>query len=414
VSARYRALLRAPGFARLLSSSILARLPSGMLSLALLLLVRARTGSFLAAGAAVGIFTLAGAAAGPALGAAVDRRGQTRVLLLAACAQAVALVALTLVAQRAASQPAVFALAAIAGGVQPPIAGCVRALWSQVAPEAEALDTAYALDATTQELIWILGPIIVASTVTLASPTAAMLVCAAVTLLGSVYFASSKTSRGWRAAAHVSRRTSALASGALRRLMLTVLCSGATVGMVELGLPAFASTHSSRWSAGALLALFSIGSMLGGIAYASRSWRADVLTRYCGIMLALAAAIAPLVVASTLAVAFPLSLLAGLLLAPMITVQLSLVGSLAPRGTSTEAFTWHRGAFIGGTAAGSALAGAAVQARGVAYAFALACAAMVAAAVLASAWRAELDPSDASSQVGPGGQVDGSAAVQGS
>ena len=89
---QYRALFAVPGFARLLVSSILGRLPSGMFSLAVLLLVRQQTGSFLDAGLAVGVFTLTGAALSPLQGTLVDRLGQTRVLLPCAIAQAILLV----------------------------------------------------------------------------------------------------------------------------------------------------------------------------------------------------------------------------------------------------------------------------------------------------------------------------------
>ena len=73
--ARYRALFSVPGFSRLLVSSVLGRLPAGMFSLAIVLFVHARTGSFLTAGMAVGAFTLAGAIVGPALGAASSLAG---------------------------------------------------------------------------------------------------------------------------------------------------------------------------------------------------------------------------------------------------------------------------------------------------------------------------------------------------
>ena len=128
-----------------------------MFSLAILLFVHGRQ-TFLAAGLAVGAFTLAGAVVGPLLGALVDRGGQTRVLLAAAGAQATLLVALVLAAWAGAAMAAIVALAALAGAAQPPIAGCIRALWSDVAGDGEALQTAYALDATTQEVIWTPGP----------------------------------------------------------------------------------------------------------------------------------------------------------------------------------------------------------------------------------------------------------------
>jgi MFS family permease len=390
--ARYRALFSVPGFGRLLASSVLGRLPSGMFSLALLLFMRARTDSFLAAGIAVAAFSLAGAALGPLLGALVDRVGQTRVLLPAAFAQAALLVALVAVAQAGAPVAVDVGLAALAGSVQPPIAGCIRALWSSVARDSETLETAYALDATTQELIWTLGPLIVGSTAVALSPAAAVLACAAITVCGTAFFAASKLSGEAQAHTRERTRAGALASPGLRALLATVLLAGVVIGAVEVALPALAVQRGARWSAGPLLALFSVGSMVGGLAYSARRWRGSIGPRYVMLLAAMAACVAPLIAVHALGAAYPLSVLAGLGVAPMLSCQFSLVGALAPAGTATEAFTWHRGATIAGMAAGSTLGGSLVDAHGAGGAFALGCAGVALACVLALVWRGRFNP----------------------
>ena len=390
--ARYRALFSVPGFSRLLVSSVLGRLPSGMFSLAILLFVHGRTGSFLAAGLAVGAFALAGALVGPLLGAFVDRAGQTRVLLGAAAAQGTLLVVLVLTAQAGAAAAAIVAMAALAGAAQPPIAGCIRALWSVLAADGETLETAYALDATTQEVIWTLGPLLVGATVVLVSPAAAVLLCAAITVCGTAFFATSKLSSEWRGDTRERSRASALASPGLRALLGTVALAGVVIGAVEVGLPALALQQGARWSAGVLLALFSIGSMVGGLLYSATSWRRPIGLRYIALLLAMAVGVAPLIAAHSLAAAFLLSALAGLGVAPMLSCQFSLVGALACAGTATEAFTWHRGATIAGMAAGSTLGGSLIDAHGARAAFALGCASVALACVMAMLWRERIDP----------------------
>jgi MFS family permease len=401
VIGRYRALFSAPGFGRLLASSILGRLPSGMFSLALLLFVRARTDSFLAAGVAVAAFSLAGAGIGPLLGALVDRVGQTRVLLPAACAQAALLVALVALAQAGVPVAVDVALAALAGAVQPPIAGCVRALWSRVVRDEAALETAYALDATTQELIWTLGPLLVGATAVVLSPAAAVLACAAITVCGTAFFAASKlpSDSCGNVPAPERSRAGALASPGLRALLATVLLAGVVIGAVEVALPALAVQHGARWSAGPLLALFSLGSMAGGLAYSATRWRGSIGPRYVMLLGAMAAGVAPLVAVHALAAAYPLSVLAGLGVAPMLSCQFSLVGALAPPGAATEAFTWHRGATIAGMAAGSTLGGSLIDAHGAGGAFALGCAGVVLACLLALLWRRRIDPAQAQSGI---------------
>ena len=79
--ARYRALFLVPHVRRLVLSGLLARLPMGMVGLALLLLVRERGGSYAAAGAVSGGYFVATAVGAPIAGRLVDRRGQARILL---------------------------------------------------------------------------------------------------------------------------------------------------------------------------------------------------------------------------------------------------------------------------------------------------------------------------------------------
>src|ERR1700684_471806 len=95
---RYRSVLSAPGCARVFGTALIGRLPQGMLSLAILLLVRSKTGSYAAAGIAVGAYAFATAAGAPFLGRLVDRFGRRRVLAPSAIAQGVALTGLVLAA----------------------------------------------------------------------------------------------------------------------------------------------------------------------------------------------------------------------------------------------------------------------------------------------------------------------------
>jgi MFS family permease len=86
-------ILSGPGAPTLLGSSIIARLPLAMFSIALLVHAQRLTGSFALAGIVGGAYAISGAIAAPLLGRLVDRCGQTRVLL--ACATATALVLVT-------------------------------------------------------------------------------------------------------------------------------------------------------------------------------------------------------------------------------------------------------------------------------------------------------------------------------
>ena len=82
--ARYAAFLRLPDVTRMLAMAIVARMPIGTVTLALLLHVRAITGSFATAGAAVGAYLGASAVTAPFIGRWIDRRGARSALIGAA------------------------------------------------------------------------------------------------------------------------------------------------------------------------------------------------------------------------------------------------------------------------------------------------------------------------------------------
>src|SRR5579871_3577011 len=162
---RFRLFLAVPGARRLLLSAVVTRMPNGMLMLALLLLVRQRTGSFAAAGVAVGAFALANALTAPLQGRLVDRIGQPPVLAGCACGQAALLVVIVLVSRAGAPVAVLVALVALAGTLVPPSMACARALWPSICPDAATREAAYALDSIVVESTWVLGPVLVTAAV---------------------------------------------------------------------------------------------------------------------------------------------------------------------------------------------------------------------------------------------------------
>src|ERR1700754_4084176 len=82
------AIASTPGARRLFLLSLVARLPMAVLSIRLLVHTQHPPGSYGAAGRVAGVYALALAVGGPLLGRLVDARGQSRVLVVAAVAEA--------------------------------------------------------------------------------------------------------------------------------------------------------------------------------------------------------------------------------------------------------------------------------------------------------------------------------------
>ena len=381
--ARYRSVLSQPGCARVFATALLGRLPQGMSSLAILLLVRGATQSYAVAGVAVGAYALASAAAAPLQGRLVDRYGRIRVLAPCSVLQAGALVGLVIAAQDHAGDAAQVALAGLAGAFQPPIAPAVRALLREVLDDPEVRETAYSLESVIQELIWITGPLLVAIVIALVSPAGAVLVIGAVCIVGTVLFVRTPLAGGSGRPSTGQSRTSALSIPELRALLGPITLTGMALGATEVGLPSLALHAGSRPASGLLLALWSVGSMTGGLWYGSRRWRAPLITRYRGLLLVAVACAAPLILARTIPEGMVCSVLAGLAIAPVFSCQYALIGRVVTPGAETEAFAWVGAALVGGLAAGSALGGVMIAAAGVSAPFVIACLASAMAVLLA-------------------------------
>lgn len=397
---KYRSVLSVPGSPALILSALVGRLPLGMSSLALLLLVRATHHSYAVAGLAVGAYALASAAAAPVQGRLVDRFGRMRVLAPCAVAQAIVLVTFVLASSADASGLALVPLAALAGALVPPVSPTARALLREVFHDPSVRDTAYALDSVAQELVWITGPLLVALVVGFSSPEVAVLLAAAVCVLGTVLFVRSPLARGSGTRAAHEPRVTALSNPELRVLLAPMALIGAGLGATEVGLPSLALHAGSRPASGLLLAAWSVGSMVGGLWYGARVWNSSLSSRYRLLLAAAVVCTAPLILARSVPEGIVGSLLSGLTIAPVFSCQYALVGRAATPGNENETFTWFSAALVGGLAAGSAIGGASIGAGGVGAPFVISCLATALAAAIALRTRGSRVGASAESSAG--------------
>ncbi|MGY1698649.1 MFS transporter [Geodermatophilus sp. SYSU D00766] len=357
----YLSVWRLPSAPVLLLAGFAGRLPSAMVPLALLLMVQQQTGSYAVAGLASATYGLAMAAMAPVLGRLADRRTPRPVLLAQAAAYPLLLALLVLTVLGGASTPAVLAASAAAGAGTPLVSGTVRALWSRVDPRVRT--TAFALDATATELVFVAGPTVVATLAVLAAPAWALAVAGTLATTGALAIATSTAMRGW-VPVPAAERTSAFAT-VLTPGMPRVLVSGSALmlgfGALEVAIPAFADEAGSPGMSGLLLALWSLGSVAGGLWFGARVVSASLPRQYRWLLLGVTIGLAPLAAASSPWVLGALLFLGGTAIAPTLTVQSSLVGALAPASATTEAFTWLSTMATGASALGAALGGALID-----------------------------------------------------
>jgi MFS family permease len=363
---RYAELFRVPGLGATYVASIVGRLPIGIATLAILLFLRERSGSFSVAGTAAACYVLGLSVVAPVLGRLMDRLGPGPVLLVSAVVYPLALAALIALVLVSAAPWSILAAAALAGAAFPPVTICMRAMYPRLVADPALLHTAYSVDSALVETMFILGPTLVAVFVAAGAPAGAVAFAAVCGTAGTVIFVRSPGARAWvrRDPGGPEGATGAVRSllGPLRFAPLPAIFAANALyavafGLYEMAVIARTAHLGSPAAAGVVLALASVGSALGVLFYGGRQWNAPVPRQFLAAVACMAAALlllAPLEQLWLFAVA---NVIAGAPMAPVIAVQSLLVSRLTPRGMMAESFTWSTTCLLGGISAGIALGG---------------------------------------------------------
>jgi MFS family permease len=392
---RYARVLRAPHARALLLSEIPARLPIGINGLALVLFMREHAGSYAAAGAVAAAFGAAVGLSSPVLGRLIDRRGLRAIVIPTALLHAAAMGGLVACGLAGASVGLCALLAIAAGVFIPPLGSISRSLWPRILRDVDPglLPTALALEGVLIEAVFTAGPLLVALIAALGDPAAALVLSPALLLVGLALFLAQPPVRTWEISEHAGTHGAlgALRSPGIRTLALCTAPMGFCFGAMEVTLPAFSEAHGALDLAGALVAIWAVGSAAGGIWYGARSWTDPPGRRYARLAALLPLGYLPLALAPSMLVMAPLALLAGVCIAPTLTAGNQIAGDVAPPGTETEAYTWPVTSLVVGLAIGNWAAGALVEAVDWRAAFLVSAGGAGLSALLAAARRRTLD-----------------------
>lgn len=386
------AALRSPGVARLLGLSLVARAPEAVLSLLLLLRARELGGSYALAGLVAGVSGLGMAVGGPLLGRAIDRVGQPLVLTLSVVVSGAAMLAAALVPDGTAAW-VLLPFALVAGLTQPPVAPCLRALFGRIVPDPAVRHAALAVEASVQEITFMVGPLVFISLIAAHDPALGLGVAAGVLLVATLLFAAAREPRAMPATG--VRRTAGegpLRRGSIRALLALTVGLGVMFGAAELAITAAAEEAGDGGAVGLLLAAYCLGSLVAGLVVAHRGPGGSPVRSLLVLVLLCTLGHGLLAVAPSLLWLGVGLVLAGAAIAPLFTLVYSLCGQLAAAGTTTEAFTWLSSGLYAGAAAGAGLAGVLVNASGPEAAFAAGAVAIGVAGVGVAARRDVLRP----------------------
>lgn len=390
----YGQLLRTPGALGFVLPGFAARLPFGMLTVSILLLVQHTTGSYGSAGVVTAVTGVSMAVFAPMMGKWTDRFGQSAVLIPSALAHTAAVGSLAALALLGAPLWALV-LAAIPTGASVPQAGpMVRARWAAKLEGSPLLPTAAAFESVTDEFTFVVGPVLATFLCTSVHPSAGLITEATLTLVGGLVFAAQRATQPKPVgrAADGQKHASALSFPGLRVLIVAFLGIGAVFGGMQVSLAAFSNEIGNPGANGLLYGVFAAGNMVAGIAMGAIAWKIGPRRRLMLGYVGLTAAASVLWAANSAILLGALGLVVGLCIAPALITGYTMIEQLIPAASRTEAFTWLTGAVAFGQAVAVTLAGRLTDAHGSSYGFLVPMAATALALITLVALRAKLAP----------------------
>ncbi|PFG30828.1 MFS transporter [Paramicrobacterium agarici] len=351
----YWSLLRHPGVGRLISAQLVARFPGGMLSLGFLIFIEHKTGQYADAGLVLAATSIGQAVAGPLTSRWMGRWGMRRVLVLtlAICTLSVLTIALV-------PMPlwAYISLGLLTGLSTPPIQPAVRTIYPKIVNSTQ-LTPLFSLDASAQEIIWVLGPVVTTVVATQVGPVWAIALAASLMVIGGTWFIASpevgqvRIPPSRRSFGSVLKKPTVLIA-TMTGFLLVGACAAVEAGVV-------ATFGDEGVEAGLVLAIFSVGSLVGGLSLGHAGitpW--SLARRMLIVSFGMAAATAALGVwwlAGTL-------LIAGVGIAPALAVIFAIVSSSVKFSDTAEAYGWIGTGQLIGSAIGSAIAGFLIDQNG--------------------------------------------------
>jgi MFS family permease len=393
--APYAEIFAIPRAWRFSVAGIIGRMPMSMYGLGTVLLISAGTGRYGLAGSVSAAGSIGGAICATQLGRLTDRIGQHRVLVPECVIFALSVAGLTAAVTLRAPDWTLFLACIVGGATMPQTGPMARARWSVLLAGSPRLHAAFSVESVADELCFVIGPAAVTLLATQVHPAAGVVCAALCALLGSLWFASQRSTEPPVAAASASRskppasrrwpslagRRFRLAAPGLVVLVPMYLFLGAMFVTIDLSTVDFAVRSGHKALAGVILGCYALGSGTGGLWYGSRTWHAPAWRRLAITLPLTVAGVCTFWAMPNLLVLTLVIFLCGMTIAPTLIAGFSLLESTALPGRTTEAMSWLSTGISVGVACGSTAAGFVLDAFGPRWGYAFAAAFGVTAAL---------------------------------
>lgn len=359
----YAEILRLNHAWRFSFAGFILRMPTSMIGISIILLVRSQYDSYTIAGVVAAVNIIAVACCAPVLARMIDRHGQLKIMGPALTISTLSVTGLLISASMQAPVPVLLILAALAGATCGSPGALVRSRWSQVVRNPKQLTVAYAFEAAMDELVYILGPVLATVLGTIFHPGTGLAMLIVFSTIGGIGFFSQRDSEPAPIPYNPQAdHTPVITRPAVIVLIFTYIGAGTMFGANDVSVVAFTEQLGVPAMSGVLLAFFSIGSLISALFYGARTWNRPLWKLFAIGIVAMAVGVTTYLLAHNLWTMATAMIITGVACAPTMTNVNMIITKVVPASQLTEGLTWMSTSLNLGLSIGSALAGPAIDA----------------------------------------------------
>jgi MFS family permease len=377
----YKTLFATPGAMKFSIPGVVARMPISMDSLALIFIVVAVSDSYALAGALSATSSVVVAFATPHWSRVADRIGQSAMLVRVIPIKVIGLSVFTALVLNQTPVWTWFVSIIVAESMSVNTGGLVRRRWLHLlSPDSSStatddqerhlVNTAYSFEALMDEVVFILGPIIVTACATTIAPAAGIISGIIFVLIGVPLFVMQKSTEPLASPKRiVDPHPAVIRNKRVQAVVLATTLLGGFFGSIAIVTVAFAEHRGQENKSGILLAVWALGSAVAAIINGAIKWKLSSATRFLIFLFALTLLSVPMLFAHSmmwLAVALFFN---GFAIAPLVINAYGVAEGAVPAEQITETLTWVVAGMPLGGAMSSALSGQIIDRFGADIAF---------------------------------------------
>ncbi len=273
----YAELFKNPGVAVVLLAQLLARFPFGMQTITFAIHLEHVFGNYTVAGLSIAAATVGAAFSAPILGRLVAVYGIKVVVI--SCSL-ISPIGFLLIAFAPLTEGQAIMTALALGLFVPPIQPAARAVYPTLVKSESVRNNLFSVDAILQEVIWIVGPVL--ATILIATTTTYMplVVMVFVQIIGGLWFALLPQVQGAPIPRSSKKMGSVLRIPLVRVMIVVNLLFVGSFSALEIA----AVASVGKAGAGFVLAMLSVGSVVGALVFGHRARSPKALTKQLGVV----------------------------------------------------------------------------------------------------------------------------------